>query len=99
MSISASALAITKRCAKNEKTMLRHSVKTWQHTHHTSPSASDKSAASCTGSVSLYCIKNDETVTFSSYSNNIIYTVFITHPPLSGFKNQLYSPPRQLLNI
>jgi len=99
MGITVSSLAVIKRCEKNEKTILRHSVKTWHHTNHTSSSASDKSAVSCTGSLSLYCIKKEETVTFSSYSNIIIYTEFIIHPPLSGFKKQPYSPPRQFLNI
>ena len=64
MGISASAFAVTKRCAKNEKTILPHTIKTSQRSNHTSSSASDKSKASCTGSMCLYCIKNGETVTF-----------------------------------
>ena len=100
MGISATAFAFTERCTKNKKDIAYQIIKTRsQNTNHTSSGASNKSAASCTGSVLLYCIKNEPIVIPSSYSNQIIYKGLIIHPPLSGFKSQPYSPPRQILNL
>lgn len=99
MSISASAFDVTRLCANKKKTILRDAVKTSQHINPTSSSTSDKSTPSCIGSASHYCIKNEEIATLHSYSNIIIYTGFTIHHPLSGFKSQPYSPPRQILDL
>jgi hypothetical protein len=99
MGISASSLAVTKKCAKKEKDIPYYIIKTPQNTHHNSSSTSNKTAAICSGSILLYCVPSEETSIFQSCCNNIIYSGFITRIPLSGFKSLPYSPPRQLLTI
>lgn len=98
VSISASSFAVTKRCTKTEKAIPHQIIKTSQKTNDTSPIAANKSAAICTGGISLYCIQYKEMITFQAH-NNITYSRFITAIPLSGFSKLPFAPPRYILNI
>ena len=97
MGISASALAVTKRCAKTEKTIIRNSIHIPHETHQ--PAGSHEKAVSCAGSTSLFNKHNQQHVVLQSYKLLKTSTSFIVPVPLSGFTNLLYSPPRQFLNI
>ena len=88
----ASAFAVTKRCAKTEKTILRTSIHTTHKKHQ--PTGSHEKAVSCAGTTVFFNKYSPELVILQPYRVVQMPGGFIVPAPLSGFIKLLYSPPR-----
>ncbi len=100
MGISASVFAVTKKCAKSERSILRFS----NHTAQKNPQPENSStgserATNCSGSIQLFIARYLDFGLQPGAKQLVTYSILSVPHLTSGFSDLLYAPPRQFLFI